>query len=749
MKIPKIISCLTIACLMLPTKFMAQATHQSTNIIPRPNHIKISGGRWSIKNPMIYTNLRDLGEKNALKSRLRNVLKRNVQWGKSNASIKCIITDRVGETEGYKLDVNASGILIKARTAQGLSHAVSTLGQLIDHNTLPYVSIQDAPAFAYRGLMLDVSRHFMKKEFILSLLDRMADYKINTFHWHLVDGGGWRIESKIYPRLTEKAAYRTDPNWDRWWGTKDKPFVTADAPNAYGGYYTQQDIREIVAHATKLHIQVIPEIEIPGHSNELHWAYPEIFCQGATETSIGEVCPANDFTYTFFENILKEVMTLFPSKYIHIGGDEADKEAWKKCERCKVLMQKQGYDDIKQLQSHIIRHFTAFLKTHGREAIGWDEILEGGLADDAIVMSWRGEEGGIKAAKMGHKVIMTPHDYAYIDQYQNNPSTEPYAIGGFNPIAKVYSYLPKSDKLTPEEAQHILGVQANLWTEYVGDERKAEYMIFPRVMAMAEVGWTNPENKDSQDFMRRAEYHTDRLIAQGINAYPLKGITPKVQVDQTEKNITVSLQPERQTAQIKYTMDGTTPTMDAQIYQQPIIVRDSARISAVAYRDGKPLSTPIGIDVDYHHAIGGIVQYADSCMYSSYYPAGGKKALTDGYPGGDSYGDGRWQGFCSPFDVTVTLPHITEVSTVSARFFHQPGAWIYLPGSMEVMASEDGKNWKSIGTQQTPEALAQEPKSIIRKYTIHTQTRAKYIRVKATNVQRKGSWLFTDEIIIY
>ena len=382
------------------------------------------------------------------------------------------------------------------------------------------VEIEDTPRFAYRGLMLDVSRHFSTKEFIKKQIDALAYYKINRLHLHLTDAAGWRLEIKKYPLLTEFAAWRTDPTWKQWWNGGRK-YVRFDAPGAYGGYYTQDDIREILEYARQHYITVIPEIEMPSHSEEVLAAYPQLSCSGEPYKN-SDFCVGNEETFTFLENVLTEVMELFPSEYIHIGGDEAGKSAWKTCPKCQKRMTDEHLANVDELQSYLIHRIEKFLNNHGRHLLGWDEILQGGIAPNATVMSWRGEEGGIAAVTSGHRAIMTPGAYCYLDSYQDAPYSQPEAIGGYLPLKKVYSYNPVPASLTAEQAKLVYGVQGNLWVEYIPTPEHVEYMIYPRILALAETAWSAPERKSWPDFHTRALSAVADLQAKGYHPFDLK-----------------------------------------------------------------------------------------------------------------------------------------------------------------------------------------------------------------------------------
>lgn len=425
--------------------------------------------------------------------------------------------------EGYVLSVRPAGITIAARGEAGLFYGLQTLLQLHEQfgSRIPAQRIVDAPRFAYRGLHLDVSRNFFDKEFVKKQLRMMASLKLNRLHWHLTDGAGWRIQIDRYPLLTEVAAWRRGATWQQWRDGGAK-YCRFDDPEASGGYYTKEEIREVVAYADSLHITVIPEIEMPGHSEEVLAVYPGLSCKGEPYSG-GDFCIGNDATFEFLENVLTEVMELFPSEYIHIGGDEAAKTAWKECPKCQARMKREGLESVDELQSYAIHRIGRFLAKHGRRLIGWDEILDGGLAPDAVVMSWRGEEGGRTAAAAGHEVVMTPGGYCYFDGYQDDPTTEPQAMSGFLPLEKVYSYDPAPADMPGRE--YVLGVQANLWTEYIPTAEQAEYMLYPRLFALAEVAWCQPEGKDYGAFRERALRYTELARSRGYNTFDLAGET--------------------------------------------------------------------------------------------------------------------------------------------------------------------------------------------------------------------------------
>lgn len=424
--------------------------------------------------------------------------------------------------EGYVLSVNSDGVRIEALSGAGLFYGVQTLLQMAADapEGMTAVTVKDEPRFEYRGIMLDVSRHFRSKEFVKRQIDLLSYYKINRLHLHLTDAAGWRIEIKKYPRLTQFAAWRPQAVWKDWWNGK-REYCEETDPRAQGGYYTQDYIRELVAYAQKHYVTIIPEIEMPSHSEEVLTAYPELSCTHVPYKQ-SDFCIGNEKTFEFLENVLTEVMELFPSEYIHIGGDEAGKASWPNCKLCQARMKKEGLKDVNELQSYSIHRMERFLNSHGRKLLGWDEILDGGLAPNATVMSWRGTEGGLAAIRSGHKAIMSPGQYCYLDGYQDAPYSQPEAIGGYLPLKKVYGYEPVPDSLSADEAKLMYGVQANLWTEYIPTEEHAEYMLYPRAIALAEVAWSKPENKSWEDFHRRALKIVDELKAKGYHPFELK-----------------------------------------------------------------------------------------------------------------------------------------------------------------------------------------------------------------------------------
>lgn len=519
-------------CLFLWVLGMCLTAHslKAQSVIPVPLKMEQGTGCFLLsENTKLYINLQGL-EAQLLENCLQ-ALPVHLKKGKKKDTqniLSLLITEKnhqLPSPESYTLSVTPQQILIRATSGAGLFYGMQTLLQLAQPSgagsySIASVEIEDTPRFAYRGLMLDVSRHFSTKEFIKKQIDALAYYKINRLHLHLTDAAGWRLEIKKYPLLTEFAAWRTDPTWKQWWNGGRK-YVRFDAPGAYGGYYTQDDIREILEYARQHYITVIPEIEMPSHSEEVLAAYPQLSCAGEPYKN-SDFCVGNEETFMFLENVLTEVMELFPSEYIHIGGDEAGKSAWKTCPKCQKRMKDEHLANVDELQSYLIHRIEKFLNNHGRHLLGWDEILQGGIAPNATVMSWRGEEGGIAAVTSGHRAIMTPGAYCYLDSYQDAPYSQPEAIGGYLPLKKVYSYNPVPASLTAEQAKLVYGVQGNLWVEYIPTPEHVEYMIYPRILALAETAWSAPERKSWPDFHTRALSAVADLQAKGYHPFDLK-----------------------------------------------------------------------------------------------------------------------------------------------------------------------------------------------------------------------------------
>lgn len=610
------------------------------DVIPMPRSVEYHSGNFTISTETkFYTNL-SAESRQALTDYLEGTSLSSVSFAESatgNNGIELNLCDSsiVTGNEAYRIEIDKKGVRLSANTETGIFYGLQTLLQLLnngDNKTLPALTINDSPRFPYRGLHLDVSRHFFDKEFVKKQLNAMAYFKMNRLHWHLTDGAGWRIEIKKYPRLTSFAAWRPFDKLNDWW-VGGRTFCEQDDPRAVGGYYTQDDIREVVAYAAERHITIIPEIEMPGHSEEVLATYPELSCSGKPYVN-ADFCIGTEKTFEFLENVLLEVIDLFPSEYIHIGGDEASKSSWKTCPRCQKRMADEHLNSVDELQSYMIHRIEKFLNDHGRKIIGWDEIIEGGLSPTATVMSWRGEEGGIKAVKAGNQAIMTPGKYCYLDAFQDAPNTQPMAIGGYLTLEKVYSFEPVPDSLSTKEAELILGVQGNVWTEHIPTPEHYEYMIYPRILALAEIGWSPSEVKKWDNFHTRALQAVNILREQGYNPFPL------------EKEI------------------GDKP----ESYQK---VNHLAIGKKVTYAN--PYSN--------HYAAQGEKTLVDGVRGGWMYNDDRWQGFID----------------CD-FDVTIDLGKETDIKQVCAEFIQLKGPYVWLPKQVIISSSVDGEHYDTLAT---------------------------------------------------
>nr|WP_255749804.1 family 20 glycosylhydrolase [Pontibacter liquoris] len=743
------------------------------SIIPKPVQLELGQGAFTINGS---TTVRLDNSHKALKpaaaflashiSRISGYEMRRKSKKTNAIRLRLESISGIGE-EGYKLAVSPEGILISANTQAGIIYGIQSLLQTLPQVRtnaalqVPSMQITDYPRFSWRGMHLDVSRHFFSPDAVKAYIDLLASYKINRFHWHLVDDQGWRIEIKKYPKLTQVGAWRVDQN-DKVWG--ERPQAKAGEQPTYGGYYTQEQIKDIVKYAAERNVTVVPEIEMPGHVASAIAAYPFLSCgqkqqlplTGGDYTNMASnYCPGNEQVYTFLEDVLDEVMAIFPSPYIHIGGDEVDKTSWKHCAKCQALMQQEKLKDEEELQSYFITRMEKYLVSKGRKMIGWDEILEGGLAPEATVMSWRGESGGITAAKMHHNVIMTPGNPLYFDHYQAGPTGEPMAIGGFNTLKRIYDYDPIPKELTEEEGKYVLGAQANLWAEYVTTLSQLEYMVLPRMLALAEVVWSPKEQKNWVDFNKRLQYHFNAFGQKGLNYSP-GNFTVAIQPISQNGNLTVALTTEAVNGDIYYAMDGSTPTPASRKYEGPVRIDSTVTLKAVTVVNGhvKGMETAEQSFV-VHKAIGRNVDYTNPI--SKYYQADGPNSLTDGVRGTTAVGK-HWHGLnADDLIATVDLGEAKPVSSLTLGCLQNYRDWIFMPQWVKFEVSTDGKNFKEVGMVQS-QVSVDEKNATIRDYaTAFPKQQARYIRITAKNLgqnpkghpgEGKAAWLFADEIIV-
>ncbi|KLT65789.1 hypothetical protein AB669_10265 [Pedobacter sp. BMA] len=655
------------------------------------------------------------------------------------------------KSEAYLLDVSSQNITIKAIDERGLFYGLQSLVQLIRNEgkviTVPGYHIEDAPRFAYRGMHLDVARHFFSVEVIKKWLDVLAFYKINTFHWHLTDDQGWRIEIKKYPLLQSRSAYRNETlighkraNPHRFDGKR------------YGGYYTQEEIKDIVGYAAARQITTIPEIEMPGHAQAVLAAYPNLGCTGGpyqTATYWGVFddvfCAGNEETFHFLEGVLDEVIPLFPSAYIHIGGDECPKTRWHGCPKCQKRIKEEKLKDEHGLQSYFIARMERYLNAKGKKIIGWDEILEGGLAPDATVMSWRGLEGGIAAAKLKHDVIMTPEKFLYLDYYQSLNKSEQIAAGGYLPLRKVYDYEPMPAELNAEEQQYIKGVQANVWSEYLSDASKAEYMIFPRVIALAETAWSAKAQKDYPDFLAR-------LLANGRFLKKLNYSTAYYDIacESVDAAKGFKLSTDLPNAEIRYTLNGKNPGTTSQIYRSLIVIDKTGTLKAQLFKAGKPNGKLFEQAIVKSMASGKkvILNTAGQGNYNI-----DPQRLTNGIQGSYLYNSGEWLGLSGgDFEAIVDLGEEKTVREVGINTLNYQWQKMHPPKLLVVEVSTNEQSFKEVSRQTV---FSQEGINSIL-HQLHP-VQARYVRIKASNVgvipdgfygAGTKAWLMLDEIIV-
>lgn len=668
--------------------------------------------------------------------------------------------------EAYQLKVDANQVVINSPSEAGVFYGIQTLRKAVDvaegsNVELPAVEINDQPRFSYRGMMLDVGRHFFSMDEIKTYIDMMALHNINRFHWHLSEDQGWRIEIKKYPKLTEIGSMRKETVIGHNTGKYDgKP---------YGGFYTQEQAKEIVAYAAERYITVIPEIDLPGHMQAALAAYPELGCTGGpyevwTQWGVSDnvLCAGNDQTIQFIKDVLAEIVEIFPSEYIHVGGDECPKEKWKTCPKCQARIKALGLkSDTKhtkeeRLQSYVIHEAEEFLNSKGRKMIGWDETLEGGLAPNATVMSWRGEAGGIEAAKQHHDVVMTPNTYLYFDYYQSKDTeTEPMAIGGYLPMERVYSYEPMPKALSPEEQKYIVGVQANLWTEYIPDFKQVQYMVLPRMAALSESQWCAPEKKNYEAFLQR--------VSRLVNIYAKNGWNYATHIF----DVMLELKPNTETgtldavartidnAPIYYTLDGSEPTTASEKYTDVIKIDKPCTLRTVAIRPSG--SSKITKDE---------ISFSKSSMkpitmlqpINKQYEFTGATVLVDGMTGNMNYKTGRWIAFyTNDLEAVIDLKEATEISSMTLHTCVEKGDWIFDTRGITVSVSDDNQTFKEVASEAYPAMKESDPNQIYTHELKFDPVKTRYVKVKALSEQSIPSWhggkgnpgfLFVDEIVL-
>ena len=752
-----------------------------SSIIPYPNDIVVGKGFFNAKGAAVsYDKSLDEATVNVIKafahklSQSSSVSSPLSDGGDAQGGI-CFIYDQGIPSEAYSLEVKPQKVLVKASGLRGFNYAIQTIKQLLPVEifgaeaapnadwTIPCVTVVDAPRFAYRGLHLDEGRHFFGVDEVKRYLDIMEVHKLNKFHWHLTEDQGWRIEIKKYPRLTEVGSIRK--------GTCiRKDFTSHDGvPYGEGMWYTQDQIREIVAYAASKGIDVIPEIDLPGHMLGALAAYPELGCTGGpyevwTRWGVSEdvLCAGNDKVYEFLEDVLEEVCDLFPYEYIHIGGDECPKVRWETCPKCQAKIKELGLKDQGGhkaehfLQAHVIKSMEKFLASKGKKIIGWDEILEGELAPNATVMSWRGETGGIEATSLGHQAIMTPNTYYYLDYYQSTDvENEPFGIGGYLPVEKCYSYEPYAESMTPEQKSLIWGVQGNLWTEYIAEADHLYYMLLPRLAALSEVQWCNADRKDWNRFYDAADSFCAIYDVMGYNyATHILQVKGDVEARPADRCVVVGLDAQGD-AQVRYTLDGKTPDQKSRLYKKPLVIKKSCELKAVAVRDGLEPKV-FSRKFDFHKAVGKNITFSRP-PHRKYCPDS-PLSMVDALRGPNVHKSSEWAAWHgTEVSFVIDMGKTDPYGSVAVGCLSNKPSHIFLPQSISVAVSEDGENYTEVARQDYGVEGKDAPDTVVDRTLEFPAASARYVKVTVTPVEAMPDWhyapgkrtfVFIDEVIV-
>jgi hexosaminidase len=723
----------------------------SLPLIPYPQKIKTESGAFELSNDTYLFFTDDLASEGQyllelVNNQLIHPIAANMNTKiEPTSKISLSLSDSIftdHQEEGYLLDIQKQEVSLKAQTPTGIMRGIQTLRQLFvtDFHQekrskwyLPLVLVEDYPAFQHRGLLLDVCRHYFDKKIVLKYIDALAYYKMNVLHFHLTEDQGWRMPIDKYPLLNEISSWRLDTNGQK-----------------YGGYFTKEELKEIVAYAEERHITVIPEIELPGHAQAALAAYPQFSCNGGPIEVVNEwgvfkeiYCAGNDSTFIFLEDVLTEVMDIFPSKYIHIGGDEAPKFRWEHCPKCQQRMQTEGLKDEFELQSYFVQRIEQFLNKNGRQLIGWDEILEGGLSPNATVQSWRGMDGGKEAAESNHQVIMSPTSHCYLD----------YPLSSID-LQKIYEFDPIPADLDAIYHKNIIGGECNMWTERVPDEANLDSKVFPRMMGLAEVLWTYPQERKFDDLYARVKNHHPALKAMGIAyGFETTGASVKVIADDS---VQIELTTPLPDLNINYRWLGDSN--EYRTYKKPFTLNRSDTLIVQAYRNGKAYGDSVVQDFVFHEGLLADVQYETEL--NAWYPGSGPYHLVDGQKGSANFRDGNWQGFSGDdLVVEMDLKEVKNFLGISFQFYHYPNAWIYLPIEFEIETSTDGQNWESY--RMTNKLITLNPDTKIGSVTMHNDKKqgffAQYLKIKIKNqgkvpkghdAEGEDAWLFIDEIVL-
>ncbi len=741
---------LLLAACGTPESTEVAITIPPVSLLPVPQHMEMKGCHFELN---AETTISYAPEMEGPAQYMAEIIERATGYQLSPQPIEATATENAivlskGATknnEAYVLSVDEHRVTIDAYHEQGAYRGIQTFFQLLPpaiystgQNNVQWVAqgitVTDEPRFKWRGLLLDCCRHFMEKDFVKRYIDLLAFHKMNTLHWHLTEDQGWRIEIKKYPKLTEIGAWRT----------------LNDGTN-YGGFYTQEDVKEVVAYAKSRGINVVPEIELPGHSQAAVASYPHLSCTGGpfeVETEWGVFkdiyCAGNDSTFIFLEDVLTEVIDLFPGDYIHIGGDEAPKYRWENCSKCQRRIKEEGLKDEHELQSYFIGRIATFLESKGKKLIGWDEIIEGGLVEGATVQSWRGMEGAIEAVQHGNNTIVSPTSHAYFD----------YDLKSID-MAKVYTFEPVPEGVNEAEAARVLGGECNMWSERAPQET-VDSKVFPRILAMSEVLWSNESKRNYTNFHERVQYHYQRLEAMGVD-YGFETTPVTFEPTFNNQSLVIDIQKGMSNLELHYTLDGSAPTTSAKKYETPITLSGSGTLKVQAFKDGNPIGPVFEQTYALHYANGIIPELTHP--YSEYYKAGGDGGLTNGVRGSTDFRDGQWQGYWGTnLEATIDLGEAKPISTLTTGFLQYNNAWIFLPEWVKYEYSDDGVNFTEYATVKNSVSPKEKGQFIHEFFAdFEKPIVARYVRVTAKNMGKcpdwhdasgSDAWLFVDEIVI-
>lgn len=748
---------LTLILFILNTTFQNQVKGQFVNenipLIPEPRFIQPGKGSFvlnaatiiNFNDPAISEDIRIFNDylQKSYGFRLKTSRSNERKINQLNIFYRQELPD-----DNYKLVIDSSKIEISGGKNAGVFYALQSLIELLPPGIvkiieIPCLTVEDGPRFSYRGMHLDVARHFFSVQSVKKYIDHLAQYKMNFFHWHLTDDQGWRIEIKKYPKLQETGAWRKGTLIGHFF---DLPVKYDSIP--YGGFYTKDEIRSIVKYASERHITIIPEIEMPGHAQAALASYPEYSCTGGP-FEVGKTwgvykdvfCPKEE-TFVFLEGILDEVCDLFPGKYIHIGGDECPKDRWKNCEQCRKLILKENLIDENGIQQYFTNRISSYLKSKNKIAIGWDEILNDKLDSNAAIMSWKGYAGGIEAAKRGHDVVMNPYTHCYFDSYQSRDTAGKLAIGGYLPLDMVYRFEPVPEVITANQALHIIGAQGNVWSEYITNEERLNEMVFPRICALSEVLWTPKEKRNYAGFTSRLKYHFKFLYFNKINySNALFDVLSRTSSD-TGGIINIELYSMYTGGSIFYTDNGTNPNIQSNLFNKKISVDQSISLRAALFKNSQQSGKVFSKKFYVNAATGRKVSLTN--LPHAEYSKGGASSLVDGYTGDLPWLPSEWLGFLGKdLEATIDLEDGRNISRISLDVLKDEAGKIFLPKQVIVKYSDDGENYTIAASIDSAQINKMKRKLVLSFPPVKTR----WIKVMAQNSNGKD-WLFADEIMI-